>query len=466
MSSLNRHSPHLLHDPEVRLAELPEALVQDLWHHTNYGRANLRTTAGAQIHVESTGLPNTNGGPDFLGAHVRLDDTLWVGDVEIHRTSVEWFRHGHHRDDRYNSVILHVTLLSDLWTGTVVRQDGTVVPELVLSGYLNNRLRTLLYRFRNDVRPDPLCRAELPSAPTSLRRETVRGMARARLKRQRDACLSTLKHASDIDELLYRYVFAALGHAKNAQPMRLLAERIPLAAARALHDPQHLEAVFLGTAGLIPDSRKLTGSEESKAYVARLRSAYGTGEPILDATPMSPVQWQYFRLRPANFPPLRIAQGCALIHNGLLQRPCWLQNTLECASSPTEFLAACRRALQPGLHSFWTTHYRLERESPNHTGSIGGSKADHIIINAILPLAAAVAEQDWPISGRLDDLLALLPPEDDEVTRKFDDIGMAARTAADSQGVHELYGSLCTKHGCLRCPIGRHILRRPPITDE
>ncbi len=466
MISRDRTSLHLLHDPEVRLDELPEALIQDLWQHANYGRADLRTTAGAQIHVVQTGLTNSNGGPDFLGAHVRLDDTLWIGDVEIHRSSVEWFRHGHHRDHRYNSVILHVTLLSDLWTGTVVRQDGTVVPELVLSRYLNSRLRTLLYRFRNDTRPDPLCRSDLPSTPRSVRRNTVKRMARARLRKRRSACLEALDRTHDIDELLYRYVFMALGHAKNTQPMQLLAERIPLATARAVRDSHRLEAVFLGTAGLIPDPQDVTGSAYAQSYVRRLRKLCAAGDMAPRALAMPAVQWQYFRLRPANFPPLRIAQGCALIREGLLGQPEWLSITLVKSASAEDFLSACRRSLQPRLHEFWDTHYRLERESPMHNPTIGESRINHVIINAILPLASAVAQRNWPITEHLDKLLSLIPAEDDEVTRKFTDAGMAARTAADSQGLHELYGSLCRKHGCLRCLIGRHILSRPPRNAE
>ncbi|NNE34685.1 MAG: DUF2851 family protein [Rhodothermales bacterium] len=446
-------------DPGVRLDQLPEDFVQDLWRQSSYDTTSLRSVAGQAVRVRNPGRHNRDGGPDFVNARLRVGSIEWVGDVEIHVRTEDWFRHGHHRDPRYNSVVLHVTLVADLWTGSVSRSDGTTVEEIVLSEHLGASLRRLLHQFRTRDHGSIVCENEWPQVPRGVKDRAVRRMSRLRLLRRSmrtEGQLST----STSSEILYKGVFRALGFSKNEESMLELAERVPLATARELVDPLDVEALFLGMAGLIPSDGKQRFGDAERLRIQSLQKRFNTLRDTVDREPMLPNEWQFFRLRPSNFPPLRISQASALVAAQLLFNDDTLDN-LDLNDDPDVILARLSALLDPALDEFWETHYRLERTAAPHSARIGTARAHRIIINAILPLLVARqsdSDRRSAVKGGLM-ILTSLPAEDDELTRYFRLLGARPATARESQGLHELHQSRCDQHGCLRCDVGRHILR-------
>lgn len=432
--------------------------MQDIWRQCSFDATSLRSVAGQPIRVRDPGRQNRDGGPDFTNARLRVGSIEWVGDVEIHVRTEDWFRHGHHRDPHYNSVILHVTLVADLWTGSVSRSDGTIVEEIILSEHLGTSLRRLLHRFRTRDHGSIICEKEWPRIPRRVRERAVRRMSRLRLLR-RSMRMTARIEASKSADVLYSNVFGALGFSKNEAPMLELAERVPLDAPCRLADSFDVEALYLGMAGLIPAVGEQEFGEAERLRVELLRKRFGMVRHIVDREPMSPNAWQFFRLRPSNFPPLRIAQGSALVSNQLLFHEDSFDR-IGLDHEPDVILSRLSTLLNPELDEFWETHYRLERPSAHHSARIGTARAHRIMINAVLPLLVARHSNNrrHAVSRALA-ILSELSAEDDELTRYFGLLGHRPATAAESQGLHELRVSRCDQHGCLRCDVGRHILR-------
>ncbi|PSQ81617.1 MAG: DUF2851 domain-containing protein [Bacteroidetes bacterium QS_1_63_11] len=440
---------------------MPEALVHDLWSQQRFDTEDLTTTNDATVTILDPGTPNTDAGPDFRNAHVRLGDMDWRGHVEIHATSGGWFEHEHHTDPRYDSVILHVTLHPDMWTGGLLRSDESPLPEIVLYPRLETPLRELLHAFHTRTDDDTLpCASRWDEVPDETRWDWIRQLARTRMARKRDRLPITKDDA--LETALHERLFAGLGYSKNDTPMSTLAERVPPAALRALERPRDREALLLGTAGLVPEPGDLLDADRATAdYAMDLRDRFRRLQVRLDVSPMASTAWTFFRLRPNNFPPLRIAQAAAWYADGALLRSDLLP-TLRTALDRDDPVAPLRTALQATPPDFWRTHYRLVKDAKPHDPSLGTSRIETLLVNAVAPVLLLDADrrEDTAQANATLALLRELPASGDHVVRRFEDLGTEATSAFDAQGLHELYRHYCTEGGCLDCDIGRHLLDR------
>jgi hypothetical protein len=452
------------HEPSSPLA-VPEALTQSIWEQGRFVRRDLKTIDGRSVEIRAPGLPNPDAGPDFLRARIRIGDMEWTGDVEIHNTSAQWFEHRHHLDTRYNSVVLHVTLQADMWTGRLTRADSTTVPEIVLHPLLESTLRSLLYHFHSrDRRPIP-CAGSWQSVDDALKDAVLDQMGVQRLRSRLEALP---RHPSEVqlERVLYERILASLGYSKNAAPMVDLARRIPLCVARSV-DPEDLEALFLGTADLLPSPADLLNADRATADRAmEYRHTFERLRHVMRLEPMRREEWLFFRLRPANFPPIRIAQAAAMIRPGGLLHANPLR-TLRRVCLDTRPVRALRKSLEITLPDFWENHIRLDRRSRASTGTIGRQRIDQIILNAILPILSLLPrEPGGPDYSHIAvDLARRLPAERNEVTRVFENLDTEPRSALHSQGMYALYHGSCLAARCLSCPIGGKILGSPVPHD-
>ena len=437
--------PACVHEPaDADLSGIPEAVLQDAWARRLYNPAGLATTDGQTVAVLDPGTLNRGSGPDFSGATLRIGDgddaLLWVGDVEIHRTSREWNDHRHHEDPAYDRVILHVVVSPDRETGRLSRSDGSPLPELVLLPHLDRSLRALAHDFC--LRPDetpPYCGARWHELPADLPLSWIRSLGGARLREQAARYARTYQQTPNLDRLLVRGVFRALGYAPNAGTMERLATRLPLDLLRQLDDPADGHALLLGLAGLT-DARLF--SDDLCDRFERLRAVH----PL--PPPLSPASWRHGG-RPANAPRTRIAQAAALFaaddlgHDygtGLLRHdPLGRLRVALDYPEPVSALRALFRPLATGA-------------SP-----IGLARTDVILVNVALPLLLLDAElRDAPdVEPRVLAVLDSIPAEGDRVVRAFTDAGFLAQSALESQGVHQLATRFCEDGRCARCEIGQ-----------
>ncbi len=455
----NRDESAELYEPPPEAPEVPEALVQDLWTRQRFATDGLTTTNDEAVRVLDPGTQNTDAGPDFQNAHVRIGDMDWRGHVEIHNTSGGWFEHEHHTDPRYDSVVLHVTLHADMWTGGLLRSDESPLPEIVLYPRLETPLRELLHAFHTRGDDDALpCASRWAEVPDDLRWEWIHHLARERLAGKRDR-LSVSDNES-LDAVLHERLFAGLGYAKNDTPMSTLATRTVPDTLRALEAPRTREALLLGTAGLLPKPEDLLDSDRVTAdYAMALRDRFRRLQVRLDVSPMASTSWTFFRLRPNNFPPLRIAQAAAWYADGALLAVDPLP-VLRTALSQDDPVSALREALDATPPDFWRTHYHLTKRAQEHDPSLGTSRIDTLLVNAVAPVLLLDADRrdDDAQSTAVFDLLRALPASGDRVVRRYEDLGMDPDSAFDTQGLHELYRGYCTEGGCLECDIGQHLL--------
>ncbi len=442
-------------DPDV---QVPEALVHDLWRHQRFDADHLTTTEGEPVRILHTGRPNSDAGPDFRNAHVRIGDMDWRGHVEIHTTSGDWFQHDHNSDPRYDSVVLHVTLHADVWTGGLLRADESTVPEIVLYPRLDTPLRELLHNFHTRKDEDELpCASRWDEVPESTKRDWMAHLARQRLAEKRDRLGG---RDASLEENLHERLFAGLGYSKNDEPMTTLARRLPPSLVRNLDRPRNREALHLGVAGLLPEPRDLLDADRETAdYAMDLCDRYRRLQVEFDVPEMESTSWTFFRLRPNNFPPLRIAQAVAWYakDNLLADDPL---PTLHEALGADDSATALTDALTASPPSFWRTHYHLTKSASEHDPSLGPSRRDTLLVNAVLPtlLLDADRREDAAQADAAFDVIRSLSPSRDTVVRRFRDLGTPAQSAFEAQGQHQLYRKYCTTGGCLECRIGQHLL--------
>lgn len=449
-----------LHEPGADVRNVPERLVQHIWQDQHFDTARLKTTSGDPVVVLDPGRLNTDTGPDFTAARLRIGDTEWRGSVEVHTTSGGWYDHRHHTDARYNSVVLHVTLQADVWTGGLRRADETLLPEVVLYPLLEAPLRQLLYTFYTQRPTDILCAAPWKSVPDAVRTPWLQTLARERLHEKAGRIAATARTGADLEQALYENLFKGLGYAKNADAMHALARRVPLTLARRLTSRLDLEALFFGVAGLLPAPADLLESDRETAdYTMELRERFDRLRHRFEVSRMEPMQWQFFRLRPANFPPLRIAQGIALLHAPGLLHEAPLERLRDAVRAPKP-LQALRRLCRVRPSPFWNNHIRLDRSTRPRNPTLGRQRADALIVNALAPVVHVYADREGhpDLSDAVLSVLHDIRPARDEVTRRFAGLGTPPANAVDAQGLHQLYRTRCRQARCLSCAIGRHLL--------
>jgi len=398
-----------------------------------FSQDDLCTTSGEPVQILDRGRLNHDSGPDVSNARVRIGDVVWAGDIEIHRTSSEWEAHSHHTDPAYDRVVLHVILAPDARTGTLTRADGSDLPELALLDALDRPLRQLVRDFYLCPTGAPHCQARWNDVPEALPLEWVRTLGAERIREKAHALADAYTRQPDPEALLLRAVFRALGYADNADTMEALADRVPIELVCTL-SAEDTHALLLGLAGWLDRDEDL--------FDDCTRDLAGRFEVLRTAHKLAPMNRAAWRRggRPANAPSRRIAQAAALLGPGGLFR-----------DEPIRQLVA---ALQTSARAA----LKLLRTLPSDgSPKLGRGRAEAVLTNAVLPVLLLDAEiSETPdmealVLSTLDSLSA----EHDRVTRPFEDLGLNAKSALESQGIHQLARAYCETGRCASCPIGQ-----------
>ncbi|WP_201981688.1 DUF2851 family protein [Hymenobacter rubidus] len=429
-----------------------EDFLHYVWQHQYFDKADLRTTAGEEIQVLKPGHRNADAGPDFLDARLRLGEVEWNGAVEIHLRASDWARHNHQTDPKYDQVILHVVGHFD---ADVFRTNGSQIPALALQ---NRVPPELLARYQ--ALADAPAAAPLPCAPLlNLVPEITRTMMTERallerVERKADA-ITDLHHTlgQDWEATTYHALMAAFGFQKNSEPLARLAKALPLAVLRRhRHNVRQLEALLFGQAGFLADNEETSEDEyiqDLKREHEFLQHKYSLG-----AAALAVHDWNYLRLRPANFPPVRLGQLTGLLH----ARPALFDALLTAQN-----VAALMAFFQTPTPEYWRTHYRPGRAGK--VPSLGKASIDLLITNVVVPLRVAYARHlgEPALVESSVALLSELPAEHNQFTDVYEALGFAHRTAADSQGLLALHKNYCTPRRCLHCAIGSRLVQQPRV---
>lgn len=419
-----------------------EDFLSYIWLNQLYQADELLTSAGETLVVLNPGMPNADAGPDFFNARIRKDTTLWAGNVEIHVRSSDWMRHGHSDDRAYDNVILHVVGYHD---ASIHSKDGSLLPTLEMK--FDNRLLENYQKLMQSEEWVP-CQGEIRGVNPAIVRNWLDRMAAERLEMKSEAVLHVLETTkNDWDETFYRFLARSFGMRLNALPFEMLAASTPLRyLLRHRENPQHLEAMLFGQAGFLE-------RDIEDEYHKGLKRDYLFFRSKFSLKPLEGYLWKFLRLRPLNFPTVRIAQFASLISSmqGLFSA------ILEC-THPKEMIELLK--FQPS--EYWQRHYLFGKTSPAKDKKPGKQLLHSIIINAVVPVLFSYGRV---VSGEKHrqlafELLQEIPPENNSVINKWKENTVVARNAMETQSLLHLKKVYCTVRRCLACSIGNNIMIR------
>ena len=419
-----------------------EQLLHYVWKHKIFPLKELKTTTGQQVEVIDTGLANTDAGPDFFNAKLKLDGVLWIGNIEIHERSSDWFKHGHHADTGYNSVILHIA--SEIDT-EISRSNGERIPQIQL--ICPEAVRTN-YKELLETDSYPPCYRIIPSLPPFTAHSWMTALQMERFEQKATLLNERLKRCQgNWEDAFFITLARNFGFGLNGDAFETWAHQLPFRAVdKHRNDLFQIEAIFFGQAGILEDS-------DGDGYYLRLKKEYTYLQHKFGLIPMDASLWRFLRLRPANFPHIRIAQLACLYHRayGLLSR------IME-----TETLQGVRDILKGGTSEYWLTHYTFGGSSPSRQKSLSNTSLDLLIINTVVTFlyAYGLHKGNRVLCARAGSFLEELKAENNYITRMWEQYGMKASNAADSQALIQLKKEYCDKKKCLYCRIGYEYLKR------
>ena len=419
-----------------------EQLLHYVWKHKIFPLKELKTTTGQQVEVIDTGLANTDAGPDFFNAKLKLDGVLWIGNIEIHERSSDWFKHGHHADTGYNSVILHIA--SEIDT-EISRSNGERIPQIQL--ICPEAVRTN-YKELLETDSYPPCYRIIPSLSPFTAHSWMTALQMERFEQKATLLNERLKRCQgNWEDAFFITLARNFGFGLNGDAFETWAHRLPFRAVdKHRNDLFQIEAIFFGQAGILEDS-------DGDGYYLRLKKEYTYLQHKFGLIPMDASLWRFLRLRPANFPHIRIAQLACLYHRayGLLSR------IME-----TETLQGVRDILKGGTSEYWLTHYTFGGSSPSRPKTLSNTSLDLLIINTVVTFlyAYGLHKGNRVLCARAGSFLEELKAENNYITRMWEQCGMKASNAADSQALIQLKKEYCDKKKCLYCRIGYEYLKR------
>ena len=421
---------------------MTEDFLQYIWQHRLCLPDSNLTTEGETVEVFQPGQPNTHAGPDFTDVRVRIGGTLWAGCVEVHLRSSDWERHGHHIDPAYNNVVLHVVYQHDTDTYNACRQKIPVMEIHFDARYYEN------YHRLADSKARIACLGELDKVDGMSLASWLERLTIERLEQKSNAIMQTYAATGNHwEETLYQWLARNFGFSLNALPFELLAKSLPFNILLKHRDHlQQIEALLFGQAGMLYDEHV------TDTYYMMLRKEYQYLRKKFDLKPIDRFLWKFLRLRPVNFPTLRIAQFAAFIHHN---------EHLFSQIMEAKSVEVLEKLFNLQASTYWDTHYVFGKESPKRSKSFGKSSIQTVLINTVVPFlfvyGKARGHEDF--CTRAVSLLENLPPEKNSILAQWEELGVHNPNAFTSQALLQLANEYCRHKRCLSCSIGNKIVR-------
>lgn len=420
-----------------------ESFLQYIWQHQLL-EGELRTDDGSLVVVERAGFLNKDAGPDFFDARVRIGDTLWVGNVEVHVKASDWNVHKHSNNRAYDNVVLHVVFEHDT---SITLHNCHSLPTLDISKHIPEALWVNYDALINPPDPMPIpCMNHLKDLPSFYLSSTLERLAMERVESKCDNVRRLLTDShGNWEQTCYWLLAHYFGGKANSFPFELLARATDQnLLARWRDKPQRVEAILMGQAGL------LDGYFEDE-YPRLLQSDYEAIRQGAHLTPIAGYLWKFFRLRPNGFPTLRISQFAQLI--------CGSRNLFSKLLETTS-AAEIQKLFDVRASDYWTCHYQFDQPSQGSPKKLGKSFIDLLIINAWVPLLFEYGNQhgQQEYKDQAIDILQQLKPEKNNIISQWAAVDINAQNAAQSQALIQLFNNYCSQHRCLNCQIGYKIL--------
>jgi len=422
---------------------MTEEFLQYVWKHGLFSKEGLTTTQGEPLQIIHPGSINNDAGPDFFNASVKISGTLWAGNVEIHLKSSDWNRHGHQTDSAYNNVILHVVSEDDM---SPLLQNGEPLPVLI------PEIDQMAWDNYNELVKTPgwpACSCYLHQIDPVYLAATLNSSVIDRMQIKSKAVYQLLKETkNNWNEAFYIFLARSFGFKTNALPFELLARATPLKILNKHHENLFTtEAILFGQSGMLND--QLLGDD----YFLRLREEYGFFAKKYHLRGVESHLWKFLRLRPANFPTLRLAQFACLMH----QSDSLLSKIIE-SDQPSELEQLFKLKASP----YWDTHFKFNTPARNSEKHLGEAACHNLLINAVAPFLFIYGEFTGNNAQKMKaiELLESLPSEENHIITRWKELGVPCQSAFDSQALIQLKTVFCDQKRCLNCQLGHKVIIR------
>ena len=410
---------------------MKEEFIYYLWENRLLSK-DLQTVEGDSVYVISVGNRNYDSGPDFLDARIRIGKTLWVGHIEIHVNASDWFRHGHQNDDAYKNVILHVVYFNDT--------ERLAIPTVEIKGKFDESIYEKYNVFLRSRRWIP-CEKLIAKIQQFTWLSWLERIVVERLEVEvKDVFSKLAANNYDWEETMYQRIMRYCGLKVNNEAFERLARLLPLRILRKhIDNPLQIEAMFFGCAGFLE-------REFTESYPVLLQREFKILKSKFNLSVMPMAYWKFLRLRPPNFPTIRLAQMASMVCS------CdKMFSKLQIAKD----LDSVRNLFNVEVNGYWNTHFQFEKLSNEKKKKLGTTAVDVLIINAIIPVlfSYGIYHDDQDLKNRSLGFMTVMEPEDNIVIRKFEELGVYARNAQQTQALLHLYSNYCKKRNCLKCRV-------------
>jgi len=423
----------------------PEDFLHYVWQFRSFDYNGLQTTNGESLKIINPGLLNKNAGPDFFNAKIDIGVNTWAGNVEIHIKSSDWLKHNHQINPAYENVILHVVYEHDT---EIRRKDNSVIPVLELKSRIST---AFIKKYENLflTLTDFPCIAQIGTVDELIVNSFLSRTLIERFEQKTNAVTETLNELKgNWDETFYRFMARNFGFKVNAVPFELFAKAVSQHIyAKHKNNPHQIEALVFGAAGFL-------NAEFEEEYPKKLKAEFLFLRKKYNIKPIEVSLWKFMRMRPQNFPTVRLAQFAALIvkTNHLFSKVMEIKDISE--------LHALFQNLP--VHAYWKTHYHFKKETSGVNNQIGKTSVDNILLNTVALFLFAYGKHSATqfYINRAIKLLESLPAEQNAITDKFTGAGVKMDHAFASQGILQLKKHYCDEKKCLSCGIGIKILKQ------
>ena len=394
-----------------------------------------------EFEIISPGLKNNDSGPDFFNSKIRIGETVWAGNVEIHINASDWHKHGHQKDKAYDNIILHLVLKNDK---DIFSTKGELIPAFEI------KYNSEIYKNYNSLISNSLwvhCEKELPNIDTLTKISFLDKLAIDRLQRKTEFFDQLLEYNNNNwEETFFQALAKGFGGKVNNIPFELLSKSVSLnTILKNRGNILSIEAILYGQSGLLEDD-SITDS-----YYSKLQNEYKFLKQKYQLEAIRPELWKFSKIRPYNFPTIKIS----LIAQLLNQYNSLFSKVIDCKT-----IIELETLFEIKASEYWEEHYTFGKASKSLSKRIGKSSKHNLIINTIIPFVYVYATQTnkEELKERCIDWLIAIPPEKNNITKKWEERGFENKNAMESQALIELKNEKCSKHLCLDCRIAHKIL--------
>ena len=417
-----------------------EDFLYFLWKFQLFEHRGLTTQCGQPVQIKKIGFQNHDAGPDFSAAQLIIGDMEWFGNVEMHTKSSEWFIHKHQHDAAYDSVVLHIVWKYNM---PVTDSKGREIPTIELAPLTNNKYLSN-YEVLNQSLVEIPCQERLAEIPSIYLKTELDDQVIHRLERKTDKWKTN--KTGELKTLFYELLAQSFGFKVNTEAFYKVAQQLPLSIIlKHRSNLFQLEALLFGVAGMLSPLRTDEYAKSLKKEWSYLQHKYKVPE-------VTYIQWKYAKMRPPNFPTIKIAQFAVLMTEFQL---------LFDAVNTNQSLDTIKKFFQSEVSSYWKDHYVFDKLSIDKSKVLGVSSFHSVVINAIIPFVYLKfkREEHHDIFDYLTGLLESLPPEKNHKVALFRAVGVKPKSAFDTQGLLELLDYTCLPKKCLSCRVGNYLVR-------